>query len=72
MFQSDLQSENFWSIVLKFELTDIRQRICGGVLLTEIFGISAAHCMSKDSHDTMFESIAGEHDYTKNEVNEQS
>ena len=69
MFQSDLQSENLWSII---KLTDIRLRICGGVLLTEIFGISAAHCMSKDSHDTMFESIAGEHDYTKNEVNDQS
>ena len=69
MFQSDLQSENLWSII---KLTDIRLRICGGVLLTEIFWISAAHCMSKDSYDTMFESIAGEHDCSKNEGNEQS
>ena len=46
--------------------------LCGGVLLTEIFGISAARCMLKDSYDTMFKSVAGEHDLSKNEVNEQS
>ena len=46
--------------------------LCGGALLTEIFGISAAQCMLKDSSDTMFESLAGEHDLNKNEANEQT
>ena len=45
---------------------------CGGVLLTEIFGVSTAQCMLKDSHDIMFESVAGEHDLSQNEVHEQS
>ena len=45
---------------------------CGGALLTEIFGITAANCMFKDSYDIMFKSIAGDHDLSLKEGNEQS
>ena len=53
-------------------LFDDGRFLCGGALLTEIFGITAAHCMFKDSYDTMFKSLAGKHDLSQTEVNEQS
>ena len=76
MFQSDILSDNLWSIY-KFNLTENFDPpsgflLCGGALLTEIFGITAAHCMFKDSYDTMFKSLAGKHDLSQTEVNEQS
>ena len=46
--------------------------ISNTVLLTEIFGISVAHCMFEDSYDAMFKSLAGKHDISQTEVNEQS
>ena len=70
MLQSDIMSENLWSIY-KFNLTE-SFALCGGVLLTEIFGISVAHCMFEDSYDAMFKSLAGKHDISQTEVNEQS
>ena len=76
MLQSDIMSENLWSIY-KFNLTESFDpprgfALCGGVLLTEIFGVSVAHCMFEDSHDAMFKSLAGKHDLSQTEVNEQS
>ena len=72
MLRSDIMSENLWSIY-KFNLTEgVKFALCGGVLLTEIFGISVAHCMFEESHDAMFKSLAGKHDISQTEVNEQS
>ena len=69
---SDLESENL-SRIRKFNSTcEIGVGWCGGALLTEIFGITAANCMFKDSYDTMFKSIAGDHDLSLKEGNEQS
>ena len=47
--------------------------ICGGVLLTEIFGISSAICMFKNTFDgILFESRAGQHHLTQTEGKEQA
>ena len=73
---SNLESGNL-SRIRKFNSTcDIMCQFgvgwCGGALLTEIFGITAANCMFKDSYDIMFKSIAGDHDLSLKEGNEQS
>jgi len=73
MLQSGM-SENLWSIY-KFNLTESLDDgflLCGGSLLTEHFGITAAHCMFKESYDIMFKSLAGKHDLSQTEVNQQS
>ena len=76
MIESDILSENLWSIY-KFNLTENFDPPrgffhCGGALLTEIFGITAAHTVFKYSYDTMFKSLAGKHDLSQTEVNQQS
>ena len=76
MFQSDILSDNLWSIY-KFNLSESFDpprgfALSGGVLLTEMFGISAAHSMFEDSLDIVFKSLAGKHDLSQTEVNEQS
>ena len=45
--------------------------MCGGVLITAIFGVSTAITMLKDSFDILLQSRAGEHDITKHEGHEQ-
>ena len=66
------KSENWFSIQKYNNSIDTDgDYLCGGVLITEIFGVSTGHTMLKDSFDIILQSRAGEHDITKNEGHEQ-